>query len=142
MASSITARDNYRDYLIDLNDLGLPKVVDMNNVTSGKFNPAILAIIRLLIMRKGTDPDRPDMGIDITARYRFAFDSELSTLANELQTQLATYIPEFLPIQVEAKLIAETISDKIINKVQISISMDNTTYQLLYNKDDGILELS
>lgn len=138
----ITAKNNYRDYLIDLNELGLPKVVDMNDITSGKFNPAILAIIRLLIMRKGTDPDRPDMGIDITARYRFAFDSELSTLANELQEQLAVYLPEFLPVRVETELVTETVSDKIINKVQISISMDETTYQLLYNKDEGILELS
>ena len=138
----ITAKSNYRDYLIDLNDLGLPKVVDMNDITSGKFNPAILAIIRLLIMRKGTDPDRPNMGIDITARYRFAFDSELSTLANELQEQLAIYLPESLPIQVQTDFVSETLADKIVNRVQISISMDDITYQLLYNKDDGILELS
>ena len=140
----VTAKENYRDYLIDLNELGLPKVVDMNDITSGKFNPAILAIIRLLIMRKGTDPDRPNMGIDITARYRFAFDSELSTLKTELQDQLAMYLPEFLPIQVEAEMATETTNDnKIINKIQMSISMNNEiTYQLLYNKDEGVLELS
>lgn len=131
-----------RDYLLSLDDLGKPKVVDMNRIENGLFNPAILCIIRLLIMRKGTDPDRPDMGIDLVGRYRFAYESELVTLQRELEEQIETYLPEFLPTDVEVTMVAEVVENiKIINKIQIAITVDKVQYNLMYDKNNGTLEV-
>jgi len=134
--------NNVRDYLLSLDDLGQPKVVDLSRIENGVFNPAILCIIRLLVMRKGTDPDRPDMGIDITGRYRFAYDSELFALENEITEQIETYLPEFLPTTVETTMVSETIENtQVINKIQISITTKGTQYNLMYNKREGSLEI-
>ena len=131
---------NIRDYLLDLNDLGLPRVIDMSRIESGRMNPAIISIIRLIMMRKGIDPDRPDMGIDIVGRYRFSFTSELSTLESEIQEQITTYLPEFLPVEVNISLVGQRTRDQTLTKVQISITVDRVNYQLLYNKDSSELE--
>ena len=71
---------NIRDYLLDLDDIGKPKVVDMTDIRRGKLNSAATMIIRLLLLKKGTYPDFPNLGIDIRGRYRFMFSEELSTL--------------------------------------------------------------
>ena len=136
----IPEEDNIHDYLLDLNDLGLPKVVDMSRIESGIFNPAILTIIRLIVMRKGTDPDRPDMGIDIVGRYRFGFSSELYKLQTEIEEQIGTYLPEFLPVSVEVSFIKQETKNAAITKVQISITIQKVMYQLLYDKDSSQLD--
>ena len=96
MDLNLTDDDNPRDHLLALNDLGLPKVIDMSRIESGVMNTAITCIARLIVMRKGTDMDRPDMGIDIVGRYRFAETSEMTTLQLELEEQIAMYLPDLL----------------------------------------------
>lgn len=141
MTLNLNDSDNIKDYLLDLDDLGKPKVVDMSRIESGVFNPAILTIIRLIIMRKGTDPDRPDMGIDIVGRYRFSFESELEMLEQEIKDQIETYLPEFTPVNVQVAFVREQLADKDITKIQISIIIQGTMYQLLYDKNSSELEL-
>jgi hypothetical protein len=56
-------------------------------------------IKRLLLMRKGTYPSIPDMGIGIST-YRFQDIDHLTagTLSNDIRSQLLTYIPG-LPLE-------------------------------------------
>ena len=122
---------NIRDYLLDLDDIGKPKVVDMTDIRRGKLNSAATMIIRLLILKKGTYPDFPNLGIDIRGRYRFMFSEELSTLESELTDQIETYLPELLPITVSAEMI--TIPSTTANGILFNIISNEIDFVLLYN---------
>ena len=105
MANSLTnSNANIRDYLLDVNDLNQPKVLDLSEIETGKLNSAALLIVRLLLLKKGTYPDYPDLGIDIRGRYRFAVEEEVITLRQELEEQMTLYLPELLPVEVEVSL--------------------------------------
>lgn len=123
-------KSNIIDHLIGIDDIGRPKEIDMTIIKSGVMNSAILMIIRLLLTRKGTYADIPDLGIDLRGRYRFAFEEELTTLENEISQQMTTYLPEFSPIEVHALL---RTGDTDGPKVVIEITIDATVYQLIYN---------
>lgn len=133
--------DNVKDYLLDLNDLGKPKVIDMTIIENGVLNPAILNYARLIVMRKGTDPDRPNMGIDIVARYRFADIDEIYTLQSEIEQQGQLYLPEFIPVTVNCQAVTESNQDRAIVKVAISITIQGTMYQVMYNVENSKLEI-
>lgn len=122
---------NIRDYLLDLDDIGKPKVVDMTDIRRGKLNSAATMIIRLLLLKKGTYPDFPNLGIDIRGRYRFMFSEELSTLESELTDQIETYLPELLPITVSAEMI--TIPSTTANGILFNIISNEIDFVLLYN---------
>jgi hypothetical protein len=141
MDLNLTDSDNPRDHLLALNDLGLPKVVDMSKIEPGVMNTAITCIARLIVMRKGTDMDRPEMGIDIVGRYRFSESSELRKLQNEIEEQIAMYLPEFLPVDVEASMVTEESMNQLIKKIKIAIFLDGVMYQLLYNSNESKLEV-
>lgn len=127
MAVSETSNGNVRDYLISINELNRPTVVDMTIIKPGVMNSAVTMIARLILMRKGTIPDLPDLGIDIVGRYRFAFVEELYTLQREIENQMTVYLPEFAVVNVEVQYGENT---KI---VIIQITIDDTTYQLSYD---------
>ena len=122
---------NIRDYLLDLDDIGKPKVVDMTDIRRGKLNSAATMIIRLLLLKKGTYPDFPNLGIDIRGRYRFMFSEELSTLESELTDQIETYLPELLPITVSAEMI--TIPSTTANGILFNIISNEIDFVSLYN---------
>lgn len=122
---------NIRDYLLELDDIGKPKVVDMTDIRRGKLNSAATMIIRLLLLKKGTYPDFPNLGIDIRGRYRFMFSEELSTLESELTNQIETYLPELLPITVSAEMI--TIPSTTANGILFNIISNEIDFVLLYN---------
>ena len=141
MQIKLPDKDNPRDHLLALDDIGQPKVLDMTRIEPGVMNTAITCIARLIVMRKGTDMDRPDMGIDIVGRYRFSETSEVLTLQREIESQIATYLPEFLPVEVTAKSIMEENANQYIKKIRIDINIDSTMYQLLYNSEESKLEV-
>lgn len=136
--TNVDESDNIRDYLLSLDDLGKPKVIDMSKIINGVYTPAILCILRLIIMRKGTDPDRPDLGIDIVGRYRFSYESELTTLQNEITEQIERYLPELTPTTIEVSM---QDNDTYLHIIQIAITTKGTTYNLLYDKDTNAFEL-
>lgn len=132
MANSLTNTNaNIRDYLLDVNDLNQPKVLDLSEIETGKMNSAALLIVRLLLLKKGTYPDYPDLGIDIRSRYRFAFEEELITLRQELEEQMTLYLPELLPVEVEVSLYRP--KDSLDNKILFSITIRETRFSILYN---------
>jgi hypothetical protein len=132
---AVNEDNNVKEYLLSLDDLGQPDVVDMSVIKSGVMNSAAILLIKLIIMRKGTIPDIPDLGIDIKGRYRFSFDSELTMLENDIEDQIALYIPEFLPVSVSCSVLSDSPSDIII-----AISINGTIYQLVYNTANSTLE--
>ena len=141
MDLKLSSDDNPRDYLLDLNDLGKPRVIDMSRIENGVMNTAITCIARLIIMRKGTDMDRPDMGIDIVGRYRFADTDELVVLQQEIENQIYMYLPEFIPVTVECSPVIENTQDRSIVKVEINVTIDGVMYQLMYNIEDSKIEV-
>lgn len=128
---TVDSTANIRDYLLDLDDIGKPKVVDMTDIRRGKLNSAATMIIRLLLLKKGTYPDFPNLGIDIRGRYRFMFSEELSTLESELTDQIETYLPELLPITVSAEMI--NIPSTTANGILFNIISNEIDFVLLYN---------
>ena len=130
-------KSNIIDHLIGIDDIGRPKEIDMTIIESGVMNSAVLMIIRLLLTRKGTYADIPDLGIDIRGRYRFAFEEELTSLENEIQQQMQTYLPEFSPVEVHALMrTGETDGPKVV----IEITIDSTIYKLIYNVTTNTIE--
>lgn len=137
MAITTDDNANITDYLLGIDDLNRPKAIDMSIIKPGVMNSAMLMIIRMILMRKGTIPDIPDLGIDIRGRYRFAFESELTTLQSEISQQIQTYLPEFLSNEVNVYMqTGETDGPKVV----IEITIDGTTYELIYNISTNTLE--
>ena len=136
MSRDMKEEANIRDYLLGLDDLNKPKVIDMSIIAPKTWNSAILMITRLIMMKKGTYPDHPDLGIDIKGRYSFSFEDDLYTLQEEIDEQANRYLPEFSPYQIQCMY--QTINQ--VNYVVISIIINNVAYTLLYNIDAHTLE--
>ena len=120
---------NIKEYLLGLDDLQRPKMIDMSIIAPGVTNSAVILIARLILMKKGTYPDHPDLGIDIQARYKFAFESELLTLQEEIQSQIEKYLPELNYSQVRVRF--ERYNNKFC--VIISIQIAQVIYNLFYD---------
>ena len=138
MSKILKVEANIRDYLLDIDDLNRPKVLDMENIQTGTMNSAALLIIRLLLLKKGSYPDFPDLGIDIRGRYRFAFEEELITLRNELEDQILTYLPELIPVDVEVSLYRP--KDSLENMILFSIIIRQVKFEILYNVAANTIE--
>lgn len=138
MSKILKVETNIRDYLLDIDDLNRPKVLDMENIQTGTMNSAALLIIRLLLLKKGSYPDFPDLGIDIRGRYRFAFEEELITLRNELEDQISTYLPELIPVDVEVSLYRP--KDSLENMILFSIIIRQVKFEILYNVAANTIE--
>lgn len=122
-------QDNIREYLLGLDDLQQPKMIDMSIISNGVWNSAIILIMRLILLKKGIYPDHPDLGIDIRARYKFAFETELFTLQEEIQSQINKYLPELNYVQVRAMF--EKYNDKYC--VIIVINIEQMLFTLFYD---------
>lgn len=127
--------ENIRDYLLGLDDLQQPRIVDMSIIKPNEWNSAILMIARLVLMIPGTYADHPEMGIDIKGRYRFAFEDELHQLSTELDEQIHTYLPDYNLVSVYAY----HKEKNLVNYIVIDIQIDQVTYRILYNVDENIL---
>lgn len=138
MSKILKVEANIRDYLLNIDDLNRPKVLDMENIQTGTMNSAALLIIRLLLLKKGSYPDFPDLGIDIRGRYRFAFEEELITLRNELEDQISTYLPELIPVDVEVSLYRP--KDSLENMILFSIIIRQVKFEILYNVAANTIE--
>lgn len=136
MSRNLKDEANIRDYLLGLDDLKKPKVIDMSIIAPKQWNSAILMISRLIMMKKGTYPDHPDLGIDIRGRYSFSFEDDLYSLQEDIDEQASRYLPEFAPYQIRCMF--QSIND--INYVVIVIVINNIAYTLLYDIDGHTLE--
>jgi hypothetical protein len=127
--------NNVRDYLLGLDDLHQPKVVDMSIIKPNEWNSAILMIARLILLIPGTYEDQPELGIDIRGRYRFAFEDELYQLNQDIENQVTRYLPEFELVSVNTYYKSKELKGFIV----IDITLNQVTYRLLYNVNENLL---
>lgn len=132
MATDVNGSGNVTDYLLGLDDLQQPRVIDMSIIQPNEWNSAILMIARLILMVPGVQENHPEMGVDIRGRYRFSFEEELTAFANDTQTQIMLYLPEFTPVSVSTYYGVKDLEGYIL----IDIEIDQVTYRLLYSIAD------
>lgn len=112
-------------------------VNDFNQPAEAKGKKAIgVLLVRLLLMEKGTDPMRPDMGVGIVSRYRYMFPEDCTTLENDIRDQLQRFLTPYANISV----IEATVVDK---ELHLRIVIDDTTYsyKTIHLSDDNNVTL-
>lgn len=104
------ARD--KEYLLSINKYNEPAVL---------YDKEAIGILltRIIMLKKGSDPLHPDMGVDIES-YRYGMGN-LDELKSEITRQIQTYLPDYQGATVEL-IINE---DKTIN---IEIGINNVVY--------------
>lgn len=101
-----------KEYLFSINEFKEPsKVVNRDAIA--------LLLVRLIMMKPGTNPLHPDMGVGIT-EYRYGLNN-VSDLKRRVEDQIETYLPDFQNATVEIKV----TEDKTCN---IEISIDDVVY--------------
>lgn len=101
-----------KEYLFSINEFKEPsKVVNRDAIA--------LLLVRLIMMKPGTNPLHPDMGVGIT-NYRYGLNN-VSDLKRRVEDQIETYLPDFQNATVEIKV----TEDKMCN---IEISIDDVVY--------------
>lgn len=103
-----------KEYALSVNEYNQPAEA------RGKRAIGVL-IIRLLLMDKGTDPMRPDMGVGIVSRYRYMFAEDCNDLISDIREQIQTYL---LPYSAINAIDAE-VKDK---ELYLTIKIDDATY--------------
>ena len=118
-----------KEYAMSVNDFKQPAEA------KGKKAIGVL-IVRLLLMEKGTDPMRPDMGVGIDSRYRYMFEDNCSELEQDIRNQLQTYLVPYSNIS--------TLKAKVVDKeLHLTIVIDNNTYsyKTIHLSDDDNVTL-
>lgn len=90
-------------------------------------------LIRLILLEPGTYPTRPNMGVGIVSRYRFAIEDKIEQLQTDIEDQIREYLPEFQATSVVVSYKSNT------KEVNIHITVDAYTYQLTYNSETSTL---
>lgn len=120
-----------KEYALSVNEYNQP------SEAKGKKAIGVL-IIRLLLMDKGTNPMRPNMGVGIVSRYRYMFDEDCQALVADIKDQLQTYLLPYSSINsIEAE-----VKDK---ELYLSIKIDDNTYSYksvnLNSEDMTLMEI-
>lgn len=108
------------EHLFSLNKFSTPKILQ------GDVAVYIL-IARLILLEPGTIQSHPHMGVGIVSKYRYADESSVSALINDIQNQMAAYLPELQYAQVDVKY------EK--GAFKIFITIDNVVYDFSYQSD-------
>jgi len=116
--------DTIREYTLSVNDFSQPKILSNQDSTCVK-------IMELILLEKGVYQTRPDMGVGIVSRYRYASPDSASYLKSDIQTQMETYLPELIATDIEV-----TMLNKNIN---IAIVVDSVVYKLVFSSDTATL---
>ena len=73
------------------------------------------------------------MGIGLISRYRYAKESDLTNLSNDIENQIAMYLPNFSSISAELTLTKT-------KDLFIQIIIDGIAYELIYKSEYETLE--
>lgn len=114
------------EYFLGTNEFNRPTVYTDVDAT-------YTLLIRLILLNPGTYPTHPRMGVGLVSRYRYAKESDLTNLSNDIEDQIATYLPQFTSVSVELTL--TTAKDLFIQ-----IIIDGVAYELLYKTEYETLE--
>lgn len=118
-----TSNNLFKEYVLSINEFIQPKVLSGDQA-------AYTDIIRLFLLDPGTNQTHPEMGIGIRSRYRFSDTSQISTLREEVKTQMQTYLPNLLTMNVQIETFGSTLAIFITSE-------DETVYGIGYNTESG-----
>ena len=118
-----TKFEQYKEHLLSINEFNKPKVVNGPIAICYK-------IIELILMRPGTYPTRPYMGIGLVENYRYTFMDRIDELQALTDEQIRIYLPEFSSVKVNYDTVLE--NDKILI---IHIFVDDTVYSVTLDTD-------
>lgn len=111
----------YSEYILSTNKFNQPVVL--------KDGQAIATVlIRLLLLNPGTIQSHPDMGVGLISRYRYMDTTEINSLKLDIEDQINTYLPQFTLTEVELSIVDN-------NELNVRITIDNTIYSLVTDKD-------
>lgn len=116
------------EYALSVNDFGQPAVLTNSDAIAVK-------LIELLLLKPGTYPTRPNMGVGLVENYRYTFFDNISDLQTEIQNQINTYLPEFQTTDVT--LSANENEKQLI----ITITVNSLTYALVLDTDTKTLNV-
>lgn len=115
-----------KEYSIDINEFNRPKEYKNEDAT-------YILLVRLILLEPGTLPNKPNAGIGLKSRWRYALMEDLPKLQAEIDDQIDTYLPELS----EAKVSVEGNNKELI----IYISIDKYTYQMTYDREENTLSI-
>lgn len=115
--------DQYKEHLLGINEFNKPKVVNGPIAVCYK-------IIELILMRPGTYPTRPYMGIGLVENFRYTFTDKIDELQALTEEQIRIYLPEFDSVKVTYDTVLE--KDKILI---IHIFVDDSVYTVTLDTD-------
>lgn len=115
--------DQYKEHLLGINEFNKPKVVNGPIAICYK-------IIELILMRPGTYPTRPYMGIGLVENFRYTFTDRIDELQALTEEQIRIYLPEFDSVKVTYDTVLER--DKILI---IHIFVDDAVYTITLDID-------
>lgn len=116
----------YREYFLGIDEFNHPKIYTDQHAT-------YVLLIRLILLEPGTYPTRPNMGVGIVSRYRFALEDKIRQLQDDISEQIIEYLPEFTASKVTCTY------DASVKSVQIDITIDEYVYQISYNPETNKL---
>lgn len=107
----------YTEHALSVNNFNRPTVYYNQDAIASK-------LVELLLLRPGSYPTRPYMGVGLVSKYRYTFFDDITTLENDIQNQINTYLPEFVGATVK---LTKDEANKIL---YINIILDNVNYAL------------
>ena len=119
--------NQYSEHLLSVNEFNKPKVM------TGPY-AICYKIIELILMRPGTYPTRPYMGLGLVENYRYTFTDDLHNLKTDTDEQIKTYLPEFADVNVEYDTVAS--EEKVL---LIYIYIDHQVYTVSLDTDKKTL---
>lgn len=94
-----------------------------------------IKLIELMLLRPGTYPTRPNMGVGLVEKYRYVFTDDIGILQSEIEDQIRTYLPDFQTVTVELRV------DEYNKNLYLYITINDTTYALVLDTDTKTLSI-
>ena len=113
----------FTEYILDLDEFNKPKVYNGPKAIVQK-------IVNLILLKPGTYPTRPYMGVGLVEKYRYSFTDDKESLQADINDQIQTYLPELTNVRVELDVNAE--KNKIL---LINIIIDQSVYTVSLDSD-------
>lgn len=114
------------EHALSVNDFGQPLVLTDQDAIAVK-------LIELLLLKPGTYPTRPNMGVGLVENYRYTFFDQLEELQSEIEDQIRTYLPEFQTTDVTLS------ANELTKELLITITVEGLTYALVLDGEKRTL---
>lgn len=117
----------FTEHALGIDDFNKPTVYYNQDAVAAK-------LIELLLLRPGSYPTRPYMGVGLVSRYRYTFLDNLDVLEDDISDQINTYLPELVGAKVS---LGKDEDNKVL---YISIVLDDLNYSLSLDLETKTLQ--